>query len=202
MTLVSSGQLCLGTANNAGTRSIKTEVGSTNPLFCLRDAFMNFDPGGSTLCMSEYYGYTAVFTFTINGGDTAINGLANIREANLATLATAAGWGGSDAMIATIADDVWIWSDDTATPALIIPSNIPSGSMIINNGNIIGAGGAGGDNRDNLNGGDGGDAIMVSASGITIVNNAGAFTVGFGVASVSYITVSYTHLTLPTILRV
>ena len=180
MTLVSSGQLCLGTANNAGTRSIKTEVGSTNPLFCLRDAFMNFDPGGSTLCMSEYYGYTAVFNFTINGGDAAINGLANINKANLADLATDAGWGGSDAMIVTIADNVWIWSDDTATPALTIPSNIPSGSMIINNGNIIGAGGAGGDNRDNLNGGDGGDAIMVEASGITIQNNAGAFIAGGG----------------------
>ena len=180
MTLVSDGLLYLGTANNAGTRSIRTEVGSPNPLFCLSDAFRDYDPGGSTLCMSEYYGYTAVFTFTINGGDTAINGLANIQEANLATLATAAGWGGSDAMIVTIADDVWIWSDDTSIPALTIPSNIPSGSMIINNGNIIGAGGAGGDNRENLNGGDGGDAIMVSASGITIQNNAGAFIAGGG----------------------
>ena len=180
MTLVSSGLLYLGTANNSGTRSIATEVGETAAGFCLSEAFTNFDPGGSTMCMSEYYGYTAVFTFTINGGDTAINGLANIREANLATLATAAGWDGTDAMIATIADDVWIWSDNTATPALTIPSNIPSGSMIINNGNIIGAGGAGGDNRDNLHGGDGGPAINVTASGIAIINNAGAFIAGGG----------------------
>ena len=99
MTLVSDGLLYLGTANNAGTRSIRTEVGSANPLFCLRDAFTNFDPGGPTLCMSEYYGYTAVFNFTINGGDALINGLANIKKADLAALATTAGWDGTDACL-------------------------------------------------------------------------------------------------------
>ncbi len=171
MTLVSSGLLYLGTANNAGTRSIQTELGITNPVYCLSDAVAATD-GNLGFCMSGFYGFTNAFTFTISGGGAAINGLQNVQEANLATLATAAGWNGSDAVIATLSAGVWLWSDSTSTPGLLVPSNIPAGSSLINNGNIIARGGDGGN--------DGGFALRIQSADFSVINNAGAFIAGGG----------------------
>ena len=68
-----------------------------------------------------------------------------------------------------IGSGVYIWSDSTSTAGMVI--NIPC--TIINDGYIIGKGGAG-------NGYNGGPAINVTTSGVTIINNSGAFIAGGG----------------------
>jgi len=67
---------------------------------------------------------------------------------------------------------VYIWSDSTSTAGMTI--NIPC--TIINNGYIIGRGG----NGFNLTDNNGGPAINVTSSGVTIINNSGAFIAGGG----------------------
>ena len=63
----------------------------------------------------------------------------------------------------------WLWSGSTSTPAIIADvANV----TIKNYGNIIGKGGSAGVA--------GGDAISVTANGVTIENNAGAFIAGGG----------------------
>lgn len=75
-----------------------------------------------------------------------------------------------------ISSGVYIWSDDTASPALKV--NVPT--TITNNGYIIGKGGVGGYRADNA--GDGGPALEIASgvSGVTVVNNSGGYIAGGG----------------------
>ena len=73
-----------------------------------------------------------------------------------------------------IPENFWVWSDDTATPAILIDT---PGATIINNGNVIGKGGSPDGSSDAL---PGGPAMRVTASSVTIVNNTGAFIAGGG----------------------
>lgn len=61
----------------------------------------------------------------------------------------------------------WLWSAATSTPALIIDT---PNATIENFGNIVGKGG----------GGRGGNAISITALGVTIINNSGAYIAGGG----------------------
>ena len=129
---------------------------------------------GLEMSMSEWYGASNTFSFSITS---------NTQEANLSNLATAAGWDGSAALACTINSNVYVWSDNTATPALLI--NV-EGATVTNNGYIIGKGGTGGAS-ENV-GAAGGPAITIDVSlsfgsensNVTIVNSSGAYIAGGG----------------------
>ena len=91
-------------------------------------------PSG-TISMSNLQGKSAVFNGTISSPQ---------QEINLYTWATANGYGGSGVANITISPGVYIWSDNTATAAMTIPSGFGAGNLtVINNGLIMGKGGAG-----------------------------------------------------------
>ena len=120
------------------------------------------------ISMSNFYGKANQFAFTISG---------NTANANLATLATAAGWNGTSKVVATISSGVYVYSTSTGTPALTVNGSFPGGVELINNGNIYGMGGAGGGgggyNPSAYNpsaGASGGNALTVSVP-ISITNN-------------------------------
>lgn len=66
----------------------------------------------------------------------------NQQEINLATWAAAQGWNGRTKAEITIGTGVYVWSDNTATPALTT-GNFPKGLTLINKGYIMGKGGSG-----------------------------------------------------------
>jgi len=78
--------------------------------------------------------------------------------------------------ILTIPSSLWVWTDSTSIAALII--DIPC--TIKNSGKIIGQGGNGGNGR--TAGTDGGPAIKINSgvTGVTIINNSGAYIAGGG----------------------
>jgi len=87
------------------------------------------------ISMSNLKGKSNTFPFTISSNQT---------NANLRSLALAAGWGGTNQVIATINSGVYVSSNSTGTPALTVNGSFPAGVSIINNGVIVGMGGAGG----------------------------------------------------------
>jgi hypothetical protein len=126
-------------------------------------------PTSGAISLSDFYGATSQFSFTISS---------NTQNANLATLATAAGWDGSAPILVTIASGVWIWSDSTSLGGLIIPASVVAGATIQNNGYIIGKGGQGGTSGGA--GAAGGAAITNAVSNVIIFNNSGAYIAGGG----------------------
>lgn len=130
-----------------------------------------FGVASGAISMSNGYGKANQFAFTISSNQT---------NANLATLATNAGWNGSSKVVATIGSGVLISSNSTGTAALTIPPSFPGGVELINNGTIVGMGGNGGagGNADawysysnpGSPGASGGTALSVSTS-TTITNN-------------------------------
>lgn len=121
-------------------------------------------PSGA-ISMSNFYGKSNTFTFTISS---------NQDRANLRSLAVAAGWNQSSAVIATLAGGVWIYSATTATAALTIDGSWPGGVTLINNGNIVGMGGNGGGGGGSLApgvAGNGGGTGIACSVPVTIQNN-------------------------------
>jgi len=119
-----------------------------------------------TISMSNFYGKSNQFAFTISSNQT---------NANLRSLAVAAGWNQSSRVVATISSGVYISSNGTGTPALTVNGSFPGGVSLVNNGFIVGMGGAGGRGYDALanngsSGGGGGTALAVS-SAVSITNN-------------------------------
>jgi hypothetical protein len=98
----------------------------------------------------------------------------NQQELNLRTWALANGWNGSSAAQITIGSGVYIWSDNTGTPALSTSGPWPGGLTLVNNGFIMGKGGSSGNP-----GGAGGPAISLG-SNITINNTNGSAYIGGG----------------------
>ena len=126
------------------------------------------------ISMSNFYGKSNQFAFTISSNQT---------NANLATLATAAGWNGSSKLVATIGSGVYISSNASPTPALTVNGSFPGGVSLINNGFIVGRGGTGGEGGYGVvdgygnpgvgagySGGSGAGAMLVSVA-ITVTNN-------------------------------
>lgn len=165
MALPSSGSISLSQVN--------TELGlSSTAQISLNNSAVRtlFGKASGMIAMSDGYGKANQFAFTISSNQT---------NANLASLATAAGWNGSSKVVATIASGIYISSNSTGTPALTVNGSFPGGVELINNGFIVGRGGNGGNGGacpSTLNrisgtaGAAGGTALSVS-SAITITNN-------------------------------
>lgn len=153
---------------------IQTELGGANPIGLSEyyrgglytQANNTGVPASGSISLSDFYGAQGGFAFTISS---------NTQEANLSTLATAAGWNGTDILLATIASGVYVWSDNTSNPGLLI--NVAN-CFITNNGFIIGRGGNGANAGGN--GQAGGPAINVTTSGVAITNASGAYIAGGG----------------------
>ena len=121
------------------------------------------------ISMSNFYGKANQFAFTISTNQT---------NANLRSLAVAAGWNQSTKVVATIGAGIYVSSNSTGTPALTVNGSFPGGVDLVNNGFIVGMGGNGG-NGVNLNvytpyggsaGSSGGLALSVSTA-VSITNN-------------------------------
>ena len=159
MALPSSGSISLGQVN--------TELGvSATATRSLNDATTRtlFGVGSGQISLSQGYGKANQFAFTISANQT---------NADLRTLALNAGWNGSSKVVATINSGVYLTSNSTGTPGLIVTGSFPGGLDLINNGYIVGMGGnggSGGSSGGGGSGGSGGTGLAVS-TGVTITNN-------------------------------
>ena len=157
MGLVSSGQLCLGSDGGiSADRSVQAEFSLTSTT-CLATAFADTSVTGT--CLSDFYGQNAGTQPTPG---PVINNLANAQQIRTSTFI-------SDGGTLSIPANFWVWSDSTSTAALIVDT---PNATIMNSGNIIGRGGDAG--------AAGGHAIEITACGVTIINNSGAFIAGGG----------------------
>ena len=125
-------------------------------------------PTSGEIKFSFFYNSVKQFIFTIT---------ANTQEADLATLALAAGWNGSDVLNATVASGVYLWSNSITVGGLTI-SGVPSGSVITNYGYIMGRGGDGGYRGTAPQ--NGGPALVNDVSGLLIFNKSGGYIAGGG----------------------
>jgi len=129
--------------------------------------------GSGQIGMNNLQGKSSVFAFTISS---------NQIDANLRTLALAAGWNGTAPVQATINSGVWISGSVAAnsTAALTIDGSFPNGVTLINSGTIAGRGGNGGTGALNspTAGQAGGRALQASVA--VTINNAGTIAGGGG----------------------
>jgi len=130
-------------------------------------------PSG-VISLSNFYGKANEFTFSITSNQT---------NANLRTLAIAAGWNQTTKLVATINSGIYVSSNSTGTAALTVNGSFPNGVQLVNNGLIIGMGGAGGTGQGGTTGTTGGSAglagggALLVSSALSITNNG---TVGGG----------------------
>jgi len=164
---------------------IQTEFGGGNPIglaeYYRNGAYVTANntsvPTSGAISLSNFYGAVKEFSFTISS---------NQANANLRTLAVAAGWDQSAPVVATIGSGVFISSNSTGTPALTVTGSFPSGVQLVNNGVVVGMGGAGGAGAglsgsgglSGAAGGSGGLALSVAVA--IVINNAGTIAGGGG----------------------
>lgn len=169
MALQSSGTISLS--------DIQTEFDGVNPI-SLSEYYRNGSyvtsnntgvPTSGTIALSDFYGAENTYYVTISS---------SAQNANIRSLAIAAGWDGSTFLDVTINSSVWLWSNTTATAGAIISGSFPSGVTIHNYGKIIGMGGAGGSGQNS--GAAGGPALSIASSGVIINNKSGAYIAGGG----------------------
>jgi len=150
---------------------INTELGySSTAQVSLNDSAVRTLAGvgasPAQIAITNLSGKANTFPFTI---------ASNTTNADLRTLALAAGWNGSAIPVATINSGVYVYSTSTGTPALTISGSFPAGVQLVNNGTILGCGGAGGTGANNGGtgspGAGGGLALSVSVA-VSITNNA------------------------------
>lgn len=124
-------------------------------------------PASGTISVNNFRGKSSVFTFSITTNQT---------DANLRTLAIAAGWDESTPVEATIDSGIYISGSvaNNSTAALTIDGAWAAGVTLFNNGTIAGRGGDGGAGGGNAaNGSAGltaGRALLVSVA-VTLQNN-------------------------------
>ena len=163
----SSGPISL--AGTTAGQSIQIENGGNGTTqISLNDAAVRSlagVPSGAIVMPTNFYGKANQFSLTISSDTT---------NANLASLATAAGWNGTSALVATINNGIVVSANSTGTPGLTVSGSFPGGVSIINNGFIVGMGGRGGNGQPGGGGGSagsaGGTALSVS-SAVSITNN-------------------------------
>ena len=172
MALPASGAISLNQVNvelgNAGTTSINMNSAAVRGLFAV---------ASGAIGMSNGYGKANAFGFAV---------ASNTNNANLRTLAVAAGWNETSALTCTLNSGIYFSSTAVGTPALTINGSYPNGVTFINNGIVVGDGGNGGNGRPPANsggsaGGVGGLALLVS-SAVTINNTNGTIAGGGGAA--------------------
>lgn len=127
-------------------------------------------PTSGDISLSNFYGAVRQFAFSITS---------NTQNANIRTLAVAAGWDGSAPLITTVNSGVWLWSDSTSLGGAIISGSFPGGLTLLNYGKIIGKGGDGGLTQGQA-GSAGGPALTVASTGVSVTNNSGAYIAGGG----------------------
>lgn len=127
----------------------------------------------SNISFSDFYDTVAVTVLT---SAAAVNGQDNQKQITVSSFI-------SSGEVLQIPSDMWVWSDSTSTPALLI--DIPC--TILNYGKIIGRGGNGASGYSG-NGGAGGPAIKINSgvSGVTITNYSGAYIAGGGGGGAAY----------------
>lgn len=172
MTMNASGPISLG--GSVIGQSIQYEIyETTSNLITLNDPKVRAlaqVPSGAIVMPQNFYGKTYTQFFTIS---------TNQVNFNLLTYLNANGWDPLARADVTIAPGVYIYSNSTGTPGMVISGVYKKGVKITNNGFIVGMGGAGG-NGTNAAGGSGlpgGLALSVS-SAVTINNTSG--TIGGG----------------------
>lgn len=99
------------------------------------DGSGNAIPSSGTIKFSDFYNTSNAFAFTISTTQA---------DANLRTLAIAAGWNASAPVTATIASGVSLYASSTSTYGLTINGSWTNGVTLINNGTVVGKGGTGG----------------------------------------------------------
>lgn len=125
---------------------------------------------GAQMSFSEWYGASSNVDLDSVATPVIINGQNSLQEITVSNYISSGGQ-------LTIPSSWWIWSDNTSNAGMTI--DIPC--TIVNNGKIIGKGGTGA-GTIGYNGTAGGPAIRInsSVSGVTIINNSGAFIAGGG----------------------
>lgn len=160
MTLPASGVISLYDVNVEFVRASTT-------LIALNDADVRLLFGVPTgpISLADGYGKTYIQTLSINTSQ---------QELNLRTWALGNGWNGVSPVQITLANGVYIWSDDTSIPALVVNGSWPGGLTLVNNGFIMGKGGIGEGTGDflipNTPPGGGGPAMSLGVS-FSMVNN-------------------------------
>ncbi len=158
MALPASGAISLNDVNvelgNTATVQIDMNSAAVRGLFGV---------ASGAISMSDGYGKSSVFDLIISS---------NVSNANLATLATAAGWDGTSELTATLNSGIYCSSTSTGTPALTINGSFPNGVTFTNNGTIVGMGGRGGNATPAFpNGGLVGGLALSVSSAVSITNN-------------------------------
>ena len=124
----------------------------------------NVPESPNPLNMLSFYNAVKQFNVTITSSQ---------KELNLYSYVTGLGWNGTDPIAVTVNSGVYLWSDNTSVGGLVISSAFNSKLTLTNYGYIIGRGGDGG-------GYNGGPALVNSASGVTLINQSGAYIAGGG----------------------
>ena len=117
---------------------INTELGrATGTTISLGDAEVRGLAGVATgaIGLGTLRGKSAQFTHMITSHQ---------RELNLHSYLQTQGWNGTGKVEVTVAAGIYIWSDNTTTPALDMGGAFPSGLTLVNRGFIMGKGGDGG----------------------------------------------------------
>ena len=129
MTLPASGAISFNNIN------VELGVSGTTQASLNQASYRNLAGVASgAISMSNFYGKSSAFSLTISSNQT---------NANLRTLAIAAGWNGSSTLNVTINSVVFVYSTSTATPARTVNGSFPGGVTLVNGGTIQGQGGAG-----------------------------------------------------------
>lgn len=161
--------MALQTSGKITLLDIQGEFGGTAPHTLKEYYGEGGAPASGTISIQDFYGLSSNTDIGDVASFTTVNGQDTLKQITISTYISSGGQ-------LTLPSNLWVWTDSTATPAIII--DIPC--TLVNNGKIIGMGGAGGNTTQN--GQDGGPAIKINSgvSGVTIVNNSGAYIAGGG----------------------
>jgi hypothetical protein len=188
MTLPTSGPLSLQDIEDefGGTGSISLSEyykGGNNVPSNVSEGSGRTIPTSGRIDISDFYGASNApaavpFTLTVNS---------NTEKLSVHSAAIAAGWDGQGFLTVNIGG-VYIWTDNTANPALAVTNTYPNGVRINNYGYIMGRGG---DNEElgrypslpnnyQRQAESGGVAILIASQDVTIDNKTSGYILGGG----------------------